>query len=590
MKKTQLILLVLLYISIAVTAVGQNFEWVAQEASTAVSNTIEPLDDGRFLLGCSLKYGSNESASAIYLIDSLGEEYSLIYTKSGESVSNQNIFYQNDNAIFLVHALGQCDVDGAEPLLEKINIEGEFFWDSYIAEFNLTILWDSLIMLAGQNGNPIIDINGTFTGGFNTPFISNGLLKINESTVLFYGYGGYVFKSFNANGSVDDINTVESFFIDAERLDNGNYVFLRKHASLPNFDFEDNDGLTLTNQEGTITKSIDFNDLETFPKITTFENKIYAFGKRDSLLIIKIFDAEINEEGEFIIGNVNITPKDIKQKNGKLYLTGDLSPIISFDSNFPDEPINNIYPRGSLWTKVMDIDNMTNDVRPDIGISKVQTDSFIILDPNLCSSFYTISNSINSCLLKNTSITLSNFGETNIDDVTINSVLSNCIYFCGSNQSYIKTFTDLNLAPNQDTILYLGDIGPTSLQVGSDKTYEFCFWTSAPDNKMDANPNNNGYCWIEKNISVGITDIAIDTDINIYPNPAQNRFLISLNERAVSPNTHIELLNINGQTVLSKTIDNPSLEIDISGLNNGIYYVRFIQDGAMIYGEKLVKM
>ena len=58
---------------------------------------------------------------------------------------------------------------------------------------------------------------------------------------------------------------------------------------------------------------------------------------------------------------------------------------------------------------------------------------------------------------------------------------------------------------------------------------------------------------------------------NIYPNPANNQLTISGMEKA-----QYEIININGQVVMSGLIENGFETINISNLNNGSYFARII--------------
>ena len=68
-----------------------------------------------------------------------------------------------------------------------------------------------------------------------------------------------------------------------------------------------------------------------------------------------------------------------------------------------------------------------------------------------------------------------------------------------------------------------------------------------------------------------VIDNQIEASWSIYPNPAQNELNIVLNEDV----DHIEIVDILGKTVLNISLENNiSQNIDVSSLQNGIYFVK----------------
>ena len=70
-----------------------------------------------------------------------------------------------------------------------------------------------------------------------------------------------------------------------------------------------------------------------------------------------------------------------------------------------------------------------------------------------------------------------------------------------------------------------------------------------------------------------INDIALSL-FTIVPNPAQNEITISA---AISFNT-VEVINFLGQTVISQINNAQTVKLDISNLNNGVYFVRLVSE------------
>jgi uncharacterized repeat protein (TIGR01451 family) len=74
--------------------------------------------------------------------------------------------------------------------------------------------------------------------------------------------------------------------------------------------------------------------------------------------------------------------------------------------------------------------------------------------------------------------------------------------------------------------------------------------------------------------------LGVDTfnvkDIALYPNPVQNHLTIDLKNHA---NANIQLHDMLGKVILSKSINGQSAELDVSNLSVGMYFVKVNADG-----------
>ncbi|HTA60927.1 MAG TPA: FG-GAP-like repeat-containing protein [Bacteroidia bacterium] len=90
-----------------------------------------------------------------------------------------------------------------------------------------------------------------------------------------------------------------------------------------------------------------------------------------------------------------------------------------------------------------------------------------------------------------------------------------------------------------------------------------------------------------KNNGVGIKQISVATDVNIYPNPAQNNFTIEINTNGNK--TMLFLFDVNGRLVLNQFIQDKTT-IDVSGLNAGVYSLNITNnDGTLTKKLVIVK-
>jgi aminopeptidase N len=84
-----------------------------------------------------------------------------------------------------------------------------------------------------------------------------------------------------------------------------------------------------------------------------------------------------------------------------------------------------------------------------------------------------------------------------------------------------------------------------------------------------------------------ITETKISyTKTQVYPNPANNEITITRSHTKV--NSSVVITDVNGKTVLKKTITSAIEKVNIQQLVNGTYILQVIEDGATIKSEKLI--
>ena len=90
--------------------------------------------------------------------------------------------------------------------------------------------------------------------------------------------------------------------------------------------------------------------------------------------------------------------------------------------------------------------------------------------------------------------------------------------------------------------------------------------------------------------SMNMRDNIVKDNIIIYPQPAQNRLYVSINNLIDYSNV-LEIRNVIGETVLSKQINiymNP-IELNISNLNTGIYYLMLEVDKEIVTKRLIIE-
>jgi len=88
---------------------------------------------------------------------------------------------------------------------------------------------------------------------------------------------------------------------------------------------------------------------------------------------------------------------------------------------------------------------------------------------------------------------------------------------------------------------------------------------------------------ISNQTAVGINNFGSTDLVNVYPNPTAGNIIIKTNEII----DQIEIVNISGKTVV---IINPANQIDISNLENGIYFIKISFNNKQVLTKRIVKI
>jgi len=91
-------------------------------------------------------------------------------------------------------------------------------------------------------------------------------------------------------------------------------------------------------------------------------------------------------------------------------------------------------------------------------------------------------------------------------------------------------------------------------------------------------------------ISLRLRNPAIGEDLvtNIYPNPATDNITVDLSSDEGWAGAEMEILNIQGQTVKKLIITDVSTTIDVSGLKNGLYFMKLTNNENMILKKIII--
>lgn len=110
-------------------------------------------------------------------------------------------------------------------------------------------------------------------------------------------------------------------------------------------------------------------------------------------------------------------------------------------------------------------------------------------------------------------------------------------------------------------------------------------WTSFVDSL-----NNSSNITFVKNCDINPANVdaeSISINMSVFPNPASDMLNIAFSE---PQDAIIELTDITGRKLITKEVNNQTVNIDISNLKQGVYLVKFIKNNKPINTRRFIKM
>ena len=81
----------------------------------------------------------------------------------------------------------------------------------------------------------------------------------------------------------------------------------------------------------------------------------------------------------------------------------------------------------------------------------------------------------------------------------------------------------------------------------------------------------------------GISNVSDAFAFSVYPNPAHGQVLVQLSKTGA--NTTLKLENVLGQAILTKTLTDAQTQLDLTGYNNGVYFIEITQGERKVVKE-----
>jgi hypothetical protein len=128
-----------------------------------------------------------------------------------------------------------------------------------------------------------------------------------------------------------------------------------------------------------------------------------------------------------------------------------------------------------------------------------------------------------------------------------------------------------------------------TIQSGQGTNVVSILWTSLGDGNLTAKITNSNGCIdstiLQINISVGINNLCLDNDLNVYPNPTKSSITITNKTNLVGKKYIIT--NLVGQTLISGKLNIDETIINLETLQSGLYLLSI--DGMNKQSIKVMK-
>ena len=106
-----------------------------------------------------------------------------------------------------------------------------------------------------------------------------------------------------------------------------------------------------------------------------------------------------------------------------------------------------------------------------------------------------------------------------------------------------------------------------------------------PPANVYANINDSPNAYFTTDCTIGLSEYQQEK-LSIYPNPANDLLTIETNGSGLHT---IEIYSLNGQLISISKIDGPTLQLDISTFQKGVYFIT-VKSRDYVRTEKIIKL
>ncbi len=181
---------------------------------------------------------------------------------------------------------------------------------------------------------------------------------------------------------------------------------------------------------------------------------------------------------------------------------------------------------------------------------------------------------------------VTNNGSIPIARFKINGSYNSCRYFCPNFDEYTVSFEE-SLFPGESKEVLLFEQFQLNGEQFPDSA-NLCFWTSLPDDRLDAHPENDKFCKHIESVVATSESSDILKRIQTSPNPALEEIVFTLDHILDGQlPCKLELLDITGKVVANATFNGNQYRFDRNNLPSGLYFYQIHQGGVVLGGGKV---
>ena len=209
----------------------------------------------------------------------------------------------------------------------------------------------------------------------------------------------------------------------------------------------------------------------------------------------------------------------------------------------------------------------------DIGISFIEASNFVldtlVVYPN---------GSINGRLNHDVEIEVTNFGNVFVDEFILASRAIGG-FNCAEGRTYSRVI-DADLGPGESMTFNWTHFLFGSFDLAAGLTYQSCFFTAAPNQKVDVDFENNFSC----GLITSTDELVFDIPLSIFPNPTSKDLTINVSE--ANEIKSISLFDQSGRQIFADNVEAfDKYTLQRQHWPSGLYYLKVQTRNGVSSGE-----
>jgi hypothetical protein len=173
--------------------------------------------------------------------------------------------------------------------------------------------------------------------------------------------------------------------------------------------------------------------------------------------------------------------------------------------------------------------------------------------------------------------------NTVLNEARVNFSYQGCYVYCPYLSTYTKKYTNLNLQPGATVEVFFDSLNIRLLNTNLVAT--LCFDVSAPNELMDAAPQNDQFCTTVTATVPTFSPPNLINNIKVYPNPATSSVQVNLPN--LEAPAKVWIFNSLGQEQQFLEMGSGQFTVERGRLNAGFYLLKIEQDGKLGYARVL---